>query len=70
MNLKSLTDKLQGRHTAAAAVFSFVGTILHFYHRLDSSYIQFVGMMMGFIFAHSLKEDVTDKSQAPDANKV
>lgn len=54
---KTIIEKLQGRHTAAVCFFSIVGTVFHIYHLLDSTYISFVGMMMGFVLGHSIKED-------------
>ena len=55
--LKSVFEKLQGRHTTAVFFFSTVGTIFHWFHRLDSTYIGFVATMMGFVLGHSVKED-------------
>lgn len=48
---------LQGRHTFFAAAFATFGSILAWYHRLDSTYVSFVTVMMGFILGHSVKED-------------
>ena len=54
---KKLTDLLQGRSTFFASAFMFMGTILHFLHRLDATYINFMSVLLTFIFAHSAKED-------------
>lgn len=54
---KAILEKLQGRHTAAVCFFSMVGTALQVFHRLDSTYITFVTVMMGFVLGHSVKED-------------
>lgn len=47
----------QGRHTFFAGAFSVVGTAMAWYHKLDSTYVTFVTVMMGFILGHSAKED-------------
>ena len=57
MTFKDITDKLGGRHTASVFFFSIVGTAFQYYHRLDSTYITFVTVMMGFVLGHSAKED-------------
>lgn len=59
---KFIVEKLQGRHTAAVCFFSIVGTVLQFVHRLDSTYITFVTVMMGFVLGHSIKEDYFSKN--------
>lgn len=66
MNLKSITDKLQGRHTSAVFGFSLIGTALHWFHRLDGTYITFVGVMMGFITGKSVQDDLIGKKVAHD----
>lgn len=68
MNLQSLTDKLSGKHTAAVTLFSTVGTIMHWFHRLDSTYISFVTVMMGFVAGRSIQADLIgnkDKDGSP-----
>lgn len=60
MNLQSLTDKLSGRHTAAVTLFSAIGTLFHWFHKLDGTYISFVTVMMGFVTAKSIQDDVKE----------
>jgi len=57
----SVFRSFQGRHTTAVAFFSIVGTIFHWFHRLDSTYITFITVMMGFVLGHSIKEDYFQK---------
>lgn len=60
MNLRNLTDKFAGRHTTAVTAFSFIGTVMHWFHRLDTTYITFVGVMMGYVTAKSIQDDVKE----------
>jgi hypothetical protein len=60
-----VTGYLQGRHTAFAAAFFILGNVMHWFHRLDATYITFMGTLMGFVLGHSVKE-----SMLPDDNKT
>lgn len=44
----------------ATGIFSAVGTVFHWFHRLDSTYITFVGVMMGYVTAKSIQDDVKE----------
>lgn len=50
-------DAAHGRHTLFAGAFFAVGTVFHWYHRLDATFIGFMATLMGFVFGHSVKED-------------
>lgn len=52
-----LTTWLQGRTTAFIIFFTITGTTFQFFHRLDSTFISFVTVIMGFVLGHSVKED-------------
>lgn len=53
----------QGRHTSFVTFFTAAGTVLHWYHRLDGTYITFMGTILGFVLGHSTKESLLDKPQ-------
>jgi undecaprenyl pyrophosphate phosphatase UppP len=48
---------LKGRTTAFCLAFFVVGNILQFLHRLDMTYITFMGTLLGAVIGHSYKED-------------
>lgn len=56
--MKTIFDWVQGRTTAFLVFFAIVGTVFHWFHRLDGTYITFVGVIMGFVLGHSVKEDL------------
>jgi hypothetical protein len=67
MNLfTKLTSALQGRHTSFVAAFFVVGNVLHWYHRLDSTYIAWMGTLMGFVLGHSVKESMLPEQGKSD----
>jgi hypothetical protein len=53
-----------GRTTAFLIFFTIVGTVLHILHRLDGTYIGFIGTIMGFVLGHSVKEDYFSSSDS------
>ena len=54
---------LQGRTTTFCVGFFLAGNVMHWVHRLDSTYITFMTVLMGFVIGHSIKEDkLTPKS--------
>lgn len=55
--LQKILNALQGRTTAFLIFFTVVGTVLQIVHRLDGTYIAFIGTIMGFVLGHSVKED-------------
>lgn len=52
-----VTGWLQGRTTAFCAAFFVTGNVMHSFHRLDATYITFMGTLLGFVIGHSIKED-------------
>ena len=60
-----LIDAARGRTTLFASAFFFSGNILHWFHRLDTTYIGFMSVLMGFILGHSVKEDLTKPDDDP-----
>lgn len=50
----------QGRHTFFALFFTFAGTALAAFHRLDMPYVALITAVQGFVFVHSAKEDYFD----------
>lgn len=59
---------LQGRHTAFAIAFFVSGNIFHWFHRLDTTYITFMGTLMGMVLGHSAQENYF-KAPPPDGSK-
>lgn len=49
--------KLSGRTTTFCLLFFASGNILQWVHRLDATYIAFMGTLLGAIIGHSVKED-------------
>lgn len=67
-NGNALFNALQGRTTTFLAFFTIMGTVMHWFHRLDGVYIGFVTVIMGYVLAKSVQDDlkdVKDKSMAP-----
>lgn len=61
---------LQGRTTTFLVFFALVGTVFHWFHRLDSTYIGFMTVVMTFVLGHSIKDDVSAANGiGPDAVK-
>lgn len=56
---------LSGRTTTFCVLFFVGGNVLHWFHRLDSTYITFMTVLMGFVIGHSIKEDVMAKPNQP-----
>lgn len=57
--LQKVFTALSGRTTAFSGAFFVAGNVLHFFHRLDATYISYMGVLMGFVIGHSIKEDLT-----------
>jgi hypothetical protein len=62
ISLKTITDKVQGRHTLFALFFTGMGTVLAWKQKLDPNFVALATVMQGWVFAHSYKED---KFQGP-----
>lgn len=60
-----LISILQGRTTTFLVAFFLSGNVLHCVHRLDSTYITFMGVLMGYVLGHSIKEDVLPPPPPP-----
>jgi hypothetical protein len=62
---RKLLEQLSGRTTAFLASFFVLGHVMHFLHRLDGTYIAYMGALMGFVLGHSVKEDMfPDKAKS------
>lgn len=59
--LQKFFNWAQGRHTGFAVFFALSGTTLQWFHKLDLTYIAFIGAIQTFVFAHSAKEDYFKK---------
>lgn len=63
-----MLDKLfkwaQGRTTAFTLGFFVTGNVLQWVHRLDTTYIAFMGALLGAIIGHSYKDDKHDQAMA------
>ena len=55
--IQNFFKKLSGRTTAFCALFFVSGNVLQWAHRLDATYIAFMGTLLGAIIGHSVKED-------------
>lgn len=53
---------LEGRHTAFCVGFFVMGNVMHFMHRLDATYLSFLGILMGFVLGHATQENYFSKS--------
>lgn len=51
----------EGRHTAFVVFFAIAGNIMHWFHRLDGTYISYMTVLMGFIAGHSVQENYFKK---------
>jgi hypothetical protein len=66
---QKLTAWCNGRTTTFCIGFFVAGNVLHALHRLDGTYIGFMSTLMGFVVAHSVKEDYANRTTAKsDAN--
>lgn len=52
-----------GRSTGFLGSFFVAGNVLHYFHRLDGTYIGFMTALMGFVIGHSIKEDLLGDSK-------
>ena len=68
--LKKAFAYMQGRHTAFACAFFVAGNVLHWYHRLDGTYITFMGTLMGMVLGHSVQENHFSQSTSQDTQKT
>jgi hypothetical protein len=66
--MKRITGWLMGRSTTFCAGFFVTGNVMHYLHRLDGTYITFMGTLLGFVVGHSVKEDYFAKQSKPDGN--
>jgi hypothetical protein len=55
---KWLMGFVNGRTTGFSIAFFVMGHVAHFLHRLDTTYIGYMSVLMGFIVGHSVKEDL------------
>jgi hypothetical protein len=67
--LSKLFSALSGRTTTFSAAFFVIGNVLHWLHRLDATYISYMGVLMGFVIGHSIKEDITKPKGCDDDPK-
>jgi hypothetical protein len=64
LNLKSLTDRLQGKSTTFFVAFFVMGNLFHFIGKLDSTFITFMTALLGFVVGHSFKDDKHEQNMA------
>jgi len=55
--MKKVTAWLMGHHTACVVAFFISGNVMHWFHRLDGTYISYMTVLMGFVLGHSIRED-------------
>lgn len=63
--LKDLVNRFTSRTTMFCGGFFVAGHIMHLLHRLDATYITFMGTLLGFIVGHSVSENLTVNKQDP-----
>ena len=56
--MNKIFDALAGRTTSFCLLFFVSGNVLHLLHRLDPTYLTYMGLLMGFVIGHSVKEDL------------
>lgn len=61
---------LQGRTTAFIGAFFVAGHVMHWYHRLDATYVAYMGTLLSFVLGHSVKEDYFQKSEDGAKNQA
>jgi hypothetical protein len=61
--LKRLFDYCQGRHTFFTIAFFISGNAMHWFHRLDGTYIGYMTALMTFIFGHAVQENMFAKKE-------
>jgi hypothetical protein len=54
--LSKIFAACQGRHTAFTVSFFIIGNILHWFHKLDGTYIGFMSTLMAFVLGHSVSQ--------------
>jgi hypothetical protein len=57
---KKLFGWLQGRSTGFFLAFFAIGNVLHFLHRLDTTYVAWMSSFLTFVVGHSVKESLID----------
>lgn len=55
----------QGRHNFMVLSFFLSGNVLHWFHRLDGTYIGFMSTLMGFVLGRTISADVTTMPPNP-----
>jgi hypothetical protein len=63
-SLKTITDKLQGRTTMFLVAFFGMGHALAFLHRLDTTYITFLTVFMGYVVGKGYSDDKHEQNMA------
>lgn len=56
---KRAFEASQGRHNFLVLSFFVSGNILHWFHRLDGTYIGYMSTLMGFLLGRTVSQDIT-----------
>lgn len=67
--LQKIFKYCQGRHTAFVFAFFLSGNVLHWFHRLDATYIGYMSALMTFVFGHALQENMVGKGETTGDGK-
>ena len=59
----NIYNYLGGRSAAFALFFTIVGSVFHWYGKLDATYITFAGVMQTMVMGRSVAEDAIVKPQ-------
>jgi hypothetical protein len=60
--MSSIFKYLSGRHTAFAVYFTAMGTVLAWFHRLDTNFIMLIGAVQCLVLGHSIQENYFKKT--------
>jgi len=59
--LKKIFAACQGRHTCFTVAFFVSGNVLHWFHKLDGTYIGYMTALMAFVTGHAIQENAFKK---------
>jgi hypothetical protein len=64
---QKLTNWFSGRTTTFCAAFFATGTALQILHRLDMTYVAFMGTLLSAVVGRSIGQDHANKSESDSA---
>jgi len=64
--LQKIFVACQGRHTFFTVAFFLSGNVLHWFHKLDGTYIGYMTALMAFVTGHAIQENAFKKDEGKD----